>query len=544
MKPKRTYKLTAWILTLAMLMTFLLVSAFAAEPGDMNFEAIPGGGIITVTWDGLDEKNVSYVVFSSDVDGENYTEYKEEYQCEDGKYTYVIDGLENDKTYTVGVEATCESFEYGSMSAAADETPYSKDATVPDAPVITEIITESNTITVSWKAPENNGGAKIIGYEIECNPEGSTDGNGGMTIGLDADVTSYTIEELDKATNYDVKICAINSVGRGEYGVYRVTPEITGISFKTDSDAYDVETNTFTVSQNKPFVVYLTGVNFDNIDKSFLDDVHFGFVPSFEKLEYVLAASISEFEEAGIPAVIDSNENKITLTFDYAAITGFLGDESGFEGIGYGDRNSFKEADIKAVNIIAEKTDLASKKEFQDVHPISHWATESIDYVYSNGLMNGTDETHFAPDKPLTRAMLVTVLYRLEGEPRVSGITSFGDLEAGQYYLDAVCWAQINGIANGISDTEFAPNDNITREQIAAIMFRYAQYKGMDTVTSEENLHFADRSEISEYAVSAMNWAVGTGLMNGKSTTTINPKDNATRAEIAAILHRFIEANK
>ena len=265
------------------------------------------------------------------------------------------------------------------MSAAADKTPYSKDATVPDAPVITEIITESNTITVSWKAPENNGGAKIIGYEIECNPEGSTDGNGGMTIGLDADVTSYTIEELDKATNYDVKICAINSVGRGEYGVYRVTPEITGISFKTDSDAYDVETNTFTVSQNKPFVVYLTGVNFDNIDKSFLDDVHFGFVPSFEKLEYVLAASISEFEEAGIPAVIDSNENKITLTFDYAAITGFLGDESGFEGIGYGDRNSFKEADIKAVNIIAEKTDLASKKEFQDVHPISHWATESID---------------------------------------------------------------------------------------------------------------------------------------------------------------------
>lgn len=110
--------------------------------------------------------------------------------------------------------------------------------------------------------------------------------------------------------------------------------------------------------------------------------------------------------------------------------------------------------------------------------------------------------------------------------------------------LNAVVWAKQNGIVNGVTENEFAPDENITREQIAAIMFRYAQYKGMDAVTLEKNLHFADANEISEYAVSAMNWAVGTGLMKGKSTTTINPKDNATRAEIAAILQRFIENNK
>ena len=120
----------------------------------------------------------------------------------------------------------------------------------------------------------------------------------------------------------------------------------------------------------------------------------------------------------------------------------------------------------------------------------------------------------------------------------------FADVDMGAYYASAVIWAKQNGIVNGVTKTEFAPDENITREQIAAIMFRYAQYKGMEAVTLEENLHFDDANEISEYAVSAMNWAVGKGLMKGKSATTINPKDNATRAEIAAILQRYIEETK
>ena len=105
-------------------------------------------------------------------------------------------------------------------------------------------------------------------------------------------------------------------------------------------------------------------------------------------------------------------------------------------------------------------------------------------------------------------------------------------------------WKKQNGIVNGVTENEFAPNANITREQIATIMFRYAQYKGMNAITMEENLHFDDADEIFEYAITSMNWAVGTGLMNGKTETTINPKDNATRAEIATILHRFMESNK
>ncbi|MBE6700397.1 MAG: hypothetical protein E7582_00700 [Ruminococcaceae bacterium] len=180
------------------------------------------------------------------------------------------------------------------------------------------------------------------------------------------------------------------------------------------------------------------------------------------------------------------------------------------------------------------------KNPFSDVKA-DDWFYANVQYVAQNKLMNGVAVDKFAPNDTLTRAMLVTVLYRNEGEPAVNKSIPFADVDMGAYYASAVIWAKQNGIVNGVTETEFAPDANITREQIAAIMFRYAQYNGMDAVTLEENLHFTDASEISEYAVSAMNWAVDKGIMKGKSATTINPKDNATRAEIAAIFQRFVE---
>ena len=183
------------------------------------------------------------------------------------------------------------------------------------------------------------------------------------------------------------------------------------------------------------------------------------------------------------------------------------------------------------------------KNPFNDVKA-DDWFYANVQYVVENKLMNGVAVDKFAPNDTLTRAMLVTVLYRNEGEPAVNKSMPFADVDMGAYYASAVIWAKQNGIVNGVTKTEFAPDEKITREQIAAIMFRYAQYKGMEAVTLEENLHFDDANEISEYAVSAMNWAVGKGLMKGKSATTINPKDNATRAEIAAILQRYIEETK
>ena len=254
------------------------------------------------------------------------------------------------------------------------------------------------------------------------------------------------------------------------------------------------------------------------------------------------------FDTNGGSAVEEVTADKNTVITEPTAPTkeGFL-----FAGW-YEDKELTKEYDFSAkvtknITLYAKWTEVEKEPEtsalFKDVKE-TDWFYEYVMYVAENGLMNGVSEDEFAPNNTLTRAMLVTVLYRNDGEPAMNKSIPFSDVDMSAYYADAVLWAKQNGIVNGITEIEFAPNSNITREQIATIIYRYAQYKGMETVTMEENLHFADADEISEYAVSAMNWAVGTGLLKGKTTTTLNPKDNATRAEIAAILQRFIESNK
>ena len=169
------------------------------------------------------------------------------------------------------------------------------------------------------------------------------------------------------------------------------------------------------------------------------------------------------------------------------------------------------------------------------------WFYDSVYYVYANGLMDGVSETQFAPNSNLTRGMVVTILYRLEGEPRVTGSSGFTDVASGAWYADPVTWAAANGIVNGVSDTEFAPNTDITREQLAAILFRYAEYKGYDVSGRDSLTGYTDRGSISAYALDAMRWAVDEGLITGMTATTIEPQGTATRAQCAAMLMRFIE---
>lgn len=190
-------------------------------------------------------------------------------------------------------------------------------------------------------------------------------------------------------------------------------------------------------------------------------------------------------------------------------------------------------------------TDNCSSLAFDDLN-VKLWYHSDTDYVIENGLMEGTTSKTFEPNADLTRAMLVTVLYRLEGEPATNKSIPFTDIDMGAYYKNAVIWAQQNDIVKGISETEFAPNENITREQITAIIYRYAQYKEYDvSVGASTNiLSYNDFADISEYAVPSVQYAMGSGLLEGRTETELNPKDNATRAEAAAILHRFIEANK
>ena len=179
------------------------------------------------------------------------------------------------------------------------------------------------------------------------------------------------------------------------------------------------------------------------------------------------------------------------------------------------------------------------KLPFTDVRE-SDWFYEDVAFAYENGLFAGTSDTTFSPNASMTRAMLVTVLYRLEGQPAVNGRSGFSDVQYNGYYEDAVTWAADNGIVNGTSASTFSPNANVTREQMAAILYRYAQYKKYNTAASSSLNGFTDHASVSGYAAASLEWAVAEKLVNG-SAGKLMPTGNATRAQVAAILHRFVE---
>ena len=179
---------------------------------------------------------------------------------------------------------------------------------------------------------------------------------------------------------------------------------------------------------------------------------------------------------------------------------------------------------------------------FADV-PSGSWYYDDVAYVYDTGLMTGLTATAFGPNLSTTRGMIVTILWRMENEPAAKHGCPFADVRRGSYYEQAIAWASENGIVTGFDSSTFAPDRAITREQLAAILFRFAAYRGMDAVTLRENLSsFQDQAAISAYAVSALNWAVGEGLMQGTGDK-LEPTGNATRAQVAAMLRRFMQRN-
>ena len=181
-----------------------------------------------------------------------------------------------------------------------------------------------------------------------------------------------------------------------------------------------------------------------------------------------------------------------------------------------------------------------------DVNPFTDisekdWFYGDVMFVYENGLMLGTSKTLFSPHGTVMRGMMATILWRMEGSPVPKGKNSFTDVEAGKWYADAITWTAENGIFAGYGKDKFGPDDPITREQLAAIFYRYADYKGYDLTVKGDLDKFKDADKITDYAKTAMQWAVGSGLVNGKSGNLLDPQGTATRAEIAAMLHRFIE---
>ena len=182
----------------------------------------------------------------------------------------------------------------------------------------------------------------------------------------------------------------------------------------------------------------------------------------------------------------------------------------------------------------------AGQHPFTD-EPQGHWAGDAVQYVYENNLMGGTDSTTFSPNNTTTRGMIVTVLYRLTGEPASGTASQFTDVAAGAWYAKAVAWAASRDIVNGTSATTFSPNSPITREQLAVIFYRYAQDQGWDVSAWTDLGLYQDAAQVSDYATQALAWAVGAGLITGTTDTTLSPRGSATRAQVAVILTRFCE---
>ncbi len=176
---------------------------------------------------------------------------------------------------------------------------------------------------------------------------------------------------------------------------------------------------------------------------------------------------------------------------------------------------------------------------FKDVDS-KKWYYNAVKWAYESGLLTGTSDTEFSPNGQMTRGMLVTVLYRKEGRPVVEAANKFQDVNSKKYYASAIVWASSEGLVSGYSNGNFGPEDSITREQLAKVLFLYAKYKGYDVTASADLSGFSDASKVSSYAKKYMQWTVAEGLIQG-SNGKLNPQGNATRAEISAILKRFVE---
>ena len=249
-----------------------------------------------------------------------------------------------------------------------------------------------------------------------------------------------------------------------------------------------------------------------------------------------LAADYSGENTDAVASAMEEASSKLTEIYRYESNQAYLNAVTI-----YGD-----DSETSEIESLIEKLDTALKGgpvtpdlPFTDVD--GHWALDAIRFVYDQGLMTGTKETLFSPNKTLNRAMLATILYRMEGSPAVTGENPYTDVAAGTWYTDAVLWASEQGIVNGYGNGAFGPLDNITREQLAAMLLRYSDCKKYDTADRNDLTSYTDADAISPWALGALQWANAQGLVTGRTETTLVPQGDTTRAETATILMRYLD---
>lgn len=392
--------------------------------------------------------------------------------------TYTVTKADQGKTISAKLVAAADGKYTGEVAADGIAIP----ATAPDAPVVTATAA-SQKVTLVWTVPADNGAA-ITGYIVQQGDQ--------EAVAVDASITSYVFGNLENGKEYTFTVKAVNSVGSSEAASVTASPKADSNS---SGGAGGVVTYTLTFESNG-------GTAVKAVTKAVGSVVDLGaYTPTRDG--YTFAGWYSEASLTNRVTSVKLDQNRTV----YAKWT----ENTPVSGLPF--------------------TDVAG----------NDWFLEAVTYVYEAGIMKGVTDTTFAPKSFTTRGQIVTMLYRQEGSPAVSGAASFADVSADAYYAAPVAWAAANGIVNGYDAATFGPDGNVTREQLAAILYRYAQYKHADVSASADLSGFADAGSVSSYAVSAMQWAVGAGIINGRGENQLAPSGTATRAEVATMIMRFVE---
>lgn len=353
--------------------------------------------------------------------------------------------------------------------------------------------------------------------------------------------TSQTVATIgtDKYTSFADAVSAVPANGTIE--ITGGTSPYTGTANKTftvkNSTSADITVNGQTIKPTKSYTFKYTHSSGSSSGGS-----------SSGKTTYKVTTSA--VNNGGVNASPSNAEKGATITITLSPDKGYKLDKlTVTDGSGKTVSNVKKSDTVytftmpaSAVNVsvsYVKATETPSETKFNDVSA-NDWFASAVDYVTGKGMMNGTADNTFSPKANTTRGMVVTVLYRLENQPSTSA-ASFTDVASGAYYANAVAWANANGIVSGYGSGKFGPNDKVTREQLAAILYRYAQYKKYDVSGANSLDGYTDVQSVSSYAVPALQWANAAGVVTGKSGSKLDPKGNATRAEVAAMLMRFCE---
>ena len=489
---------------------------------DATFTVVADGHELTYQWQKLSDEGVW-----EDITGANkssYTVTDAALDMDGGEYRCIVTGKDSE---AISGSAELTVYEETEITKQPD------DATVTEgATAVFSVTADGTDLDYQWQVNSGSGWTDIedaIAPVCYVTP---------TSVGMTGNQYRCVVSGADGKT-VESNAAKLTVSDTGYFISVAVYGEGTASASKTTANAGEKITLTAKPAGGYHFeswVVVYGGVEIDEEDDSFI-------MP--ESGVTILAVFARNYTGSG----------DITLTFKTRGGTeleeltvargstvdlrGYMSWREGFDFAGWYSDGSFMER-LDEIKMDGSRTVYAGWEPFDDVG-WADWFHDNVVYVYENGLMNGTGAAAFEPDGTVTRGMIVTILHRLEGEPAVNYLMPFTDVAEGAWYAEAVRWAASEGIVTGVSETLFAPNDPITREQFAAILWRYAKYKGFDVSIGESAniLSYADFGEIGEYAIPALQWACGEGIISGRGEGVLDPRGTATRAEAAAMLQRF-----